>query len=240
MFEKIIYIGDYDAQIKLVDNKQIETDIMNMPLILEDNQKSILAEVKDLLDGSVKVKLLGEIIDGHFVGGILRKPSLNATIRTLKVEELSLIVGKEEFGNMELGISPFYAGKKVYASINELFSNHMCIFGNTGSGKSCGVARLIQNVFYDPKFVPFRSNFLIFDSSGEYYTAFSKINEKNPNYHYRFYTTNLNSNHEGELLNIPIWLLNVDDIALLLSATTHTQLSIIEKMMKSWLIKENI
>lgn len=232
MFEKIIYIGDYDAQIKLVDNKQIETDIMNMPLILEDNEKSILAEVKDLLDGSVKVKLLGEIIDGHFIGGILRKPSLNATIRTLKVEELSLIVGKEEFGNMELGISPFYAGKKVYASINELFSNHMCIFGNTGSGKSCGVARLIQNVFYDPKFVPFRSNFLIFDSSGEYYTAFSKINEKNPNYHYRFYTTNLNSNHEGELLNIPIWLLNVDDIALLLSATTHTQLSIIEKMMK--------
>lgn len=232
MFEKITYIGDYDAQIKLFDNKQIETDIMNMPLILEDNQKSILAEVKDLLDGSVKVKLLGEIVNGHFIGGILRKPSLNATIRSLRVDELSLIVGQEKFGNMELGVSPFYAGKKVYTSINELFSNHMCIFGNTGSGKSCGVARLIQNVFYNPKFVPFRSNFLIFDSSGEYYTAFSKINEKNPNYHYRFYTTNLNSNHEGELLNIPIWLLNVDDIALLLSATTHTQLSIIEKMMK--------
>ena len=29
---------------------------------------------------------------------------------------------------------------------NELFANHMCIFGNSGSGKSCGVARIIQNI----------------------------------------------------------------------------------------------
>ncbi|MDE5587172.1 MAG: ATP-binding protein, partial [Bacilli bacterium] len=68
--------------------------------------------------------------------------------------------------------------------------------------------------------------------SGEYYTAFSKIHEVNPNYHFRFFTTNPSSIHGGEPLNIPIWLLSVDDIALLLSATTHTQISIIEKMMK--------
>ena len=232
MFEKIVYIGDYDAEIKLKDTNSLETDIMNMPLILEDNEKSILAEIKELLDGRVKVKLLGEIVNNHFVGGILRKPSLNATIRALKLEELSLIVSDEKYGNLELGISPFYASKKVYANINDLFGHHMCIIGNTGCGKSCGVARLIQNVFYNPTFIPFRSNFLIFDSSGEYYTAFSKITEKNPNYHYRFYTTNLNSPYEGELLKIPVWLLNVEDLALLLSATTHTQLSIIEKMMK--------
>ena len=229
MFSKILYIGEHDAQIQLKEDASLETDIMN---ILQDNEKTILAEVKDLLDGSVKVKLLGEIEDGKFVGGVLRKPSLNAAIRPLSVEELTLIVGTPAFGFMELGTSPFYSNKKVYADMNELFSSHMCIFGNTGSGKSCGVARLIQNIFYNPQFVPYRSNFLIFDSSGEYYTAFSKMNEINPNYHYRFLTTNVNSTHEGEILNIPIWLLNVEDIALLLSAKTHTQLSIIEKMMK--------
>lgn len=232
MFEKIIYIGDYDAEIKLANRGAIESDIMNMPLILQDSEKTILAEVKDLLADSVKVKLLGQISDGKFIGGVLKKPSLNASIRTLTVEELSLIVGNPGFGLMELGISPFYANKKVYTSINELFSTHMCIFGNTGGGKSCGVARTIQNVFYNPEFVPFKSNFLIFDSSGEYYTAFSKINEVNPNYHFRFFTTNPNNAHQGELLSIPIWLLNMEDIALLLSANTHTQLSIIEKMMK--------
>lgn len=232
MFERILYIGDYDAEIKLANSSAIESDIMNMPLILQDSEKTILAEVKDLLADSVKVKLLGQISDGKFIGGVLKKPSLNASIRALTVEELSLIVGNPGFGLMELGISPFYANKKVYTSINELFSTHMCIFGNTGGGKSCGVARTIQNVFYNPEFVPFKSNFLIFDSSGEYYTAFSKINEINPNYHFRFLTTNPNNAHQGELLSIPIWLLNMEDIALLLSANTHTQLSIIEKMMK--------
>lgn len=232
MFDKIMFIGDQDVQIKLKDTSTLESDIMNMPLILQDNEKTILGEVKELLDGSVKVKLLGEIENGKFIGGVLRKPSLNASIRALTMDELSLIVGNPGFGYMELGISPFYASKKVYADINEMFSTHTCYFGNTGSGKSCGVARIIQNVFYNPQFVPFKSNFLIFDSSGEYYTAFSKINEINPNYHYRFFTTNINSSHSGELLSIPIWLLSVEDIALLLSATTHTQLSIIEKMMK--------
>ncbi|MCI8588498.1 MAG: DUF87 domain-containing protein [Bacilli bacterium] len=232
MFEKIMYIGDHDTQIKLADTATIESDIMNMPLILQDNEKTILGEVKDLLDGSVKVKLLGEIENGKFLGGVLRKPSLNASIRPLTIDELSLIVGSPEFGFMELGISPFYASKKVYADMNELFSKHMCVFGNTGGGKSCGVARVMQNVFYNPQFIPYKSNFLIFDSSSEYYTAFSKINEINPNYHYRFLTTNMNNAHGGEVLCIPIWLLSVEDIALLLSATTHTQISIIDKMMK--------
>lgn len=232
MFDKIIFIGEQDAHIKLLDNVKVETDIMNMPLVLEDPEKSILAEVKDLQDGAVKVRLLGEIKNGKFIGGVLRKPSLNARIRALEVNEFTLIVGEEKLGALELGVSPFYAGKKIYADMNELFSNHMCIFGNTGSGKSCGVARVIQNIFTNPNFVPYRSNFLIFDSSGEYYTAFENLNQINPNYHYRFLTTNVNSVHHGEILKIPLWLLNIEDIALLLSATTHTQISIIEKMMK--------
>ena len=232
MFDKIIFIGEQDAHIKLVDHVKVETDIMNMPLVLEDPEKSILAEVKDLQDGAVKVRLLGEIKNGKFIGGVLRKPSLNAKIRALEVNEFTLIVGEEKVGALELGISPFYAGKKIYADMNELFSNHMCIFGNTGSGKSCGVARIIQNIFINPNFVPYRSNFLIFDASGEYYTAFQNLNQINPNYHYRFLTTNTNSVHHGEILRIPLWLLNIEDMALLLSATTHTQISIIEKMMK--------
>lgn len=232
MFDRIIFIGEQDAHIKLVDHVKVETDIMNMPLVLEDPEKSILAEVKDLQDGAVKVRLLGEIKNGKFIGGVLRKPSLNAKIRALEVNEFTLIVGEEKVGALELGISPFYAGKKIYADMNELFSNHMCIFGNTGSGKSCGVARIIQNIFINPNFVPYRSNFLIFDASGEYYTAFQNLNQINPNYHYRFLTTNTNSVHHGEILRIPLWLLNIEDMALLLSATTHTQISIIEKMMK--------
>jgi len=232
MFEKIVYVGDVDIEISLSSGVSATSDIMNMPIVVEDQSKSILAEIKDMNQTSVKAKMLGELINGKFIGGILRKPSLNAAIRSLTKEELTYIVGSLGKGNMLLGSSPFYDNMPIYVSMNELFSKHICIFGNTGSGKSCGIARIMQNVFLTPDFVPYRSNFLIFDSSGEYYTAFSEINKINPNYNYRFITTNANSQNSGEILRIPIWLLNVEDIALLLSATSHTQLSIIEKTLK--------
>lgn len=232
MFERIIYIGDIDVDIKLSDTGSVNTDIMNMPIVLEDDKKTILAEIKDLHSDYVKAKMLGELVDGKFIGGILRKPNLDSKIRLLNENELTYIVGEENRGNLLLGVSPFYNLRKVFVDINELFSKHICIFGNTGSGKSCGTARIIQNIFNNPNFIPFRSNFFIFDSSGEYYSAFSKINEINSNYNYRFITTNTNNPNGGELLKIPVWLLNVDDLALLLSATTHTQLSILEKTLK--------
>lgn len=232
MFEKIIYIGDTEVDIKLAANV-VDNNIMNMPIILEDENKCILAEIKSMNENHVKAKMLGELIGDKFIGGILRKPNLNSKIRSLNDNELSYIVGEPKKGNLLFGTSPFYNQKPIYVDMNELFSKHICIFGNTGSGKSCGIARILQNVFSNPNFIPYKSNFFIFDSSGEYYSAFSKINEINPNYHYRFITTNINTPYEDrELLQIPIWLLNVEDVALLLSATTHTQLSIIEKTLK--------
>lgn len=231
MFDKILYIGDTDVDISL-NNGVLLADIMNMPIVLEDDNKCILAEIKDMHPDRVKAKMLGELVGDKFIGGILRKPSLNSRVRSLNDNELSYIVGEEKIGNLLLGTSPFYNSKNIYVNMNELFSKHICIFGNTGSGKSCGIARIIQNVFSNPNYVPYRSNFFIFDSSGEYYSAFSKINEINPNYHYRLITTNSNCPYENEILKVPLWLLNVEDLALLLSCTTHTQLSILEKTLK--------
>ena len=76
---------------------------------------------------------------------------------------------------------------------------------------------------------------MLFDSSGEYYNAFKNLNSINPNYHYRFYSTN-EGDGIGEKLRVPIWLLNASDLALLLQATNHSQLPIIERMLKLALI----
>lgn len=173
MFDKIIYIGDTDVDIKLNDSTNFHSDIMNMPIVLQDDTKSILAEIKDLHSDYVKAKMLGELVNGKFIGGILRKPSIDASIRSLTESELTYILGEEKKkGNLLLGISPFYNSKQIYVDMNELFSKHIGIIGNTGSGKSCGIARIIQNIFNNPNFIPYRSNFFIFDSSGEYYSAF--------------------------------------------------------------------
>ena len=38
----------------------------------------------------VKARFLGEIVNGRLVGGVLRKPSLDAKIRVIKQEEIPL------------------------------------------------------------------------------------------------------------------------------------------------------
>lgn len=231
MFDRIVYISDHLAHVKLKSDVPLTINLMNLHIIFEDRDKKILGEVDDLNEGIVKVRFLGELIDGVLFGGVIRKPSLDASIRVIQEEEIPLIVGENKPGNMLLGVSPFYNDHPIYMDVNSFFSNHFAIFGNSGSGKSCGIARIIQNMFLDKRLFPYKSNLLLFDSSGEYYHAFASIHEMNPNYHYKFYTTN-ETDGIGEALRLPIWLLNSSDLALLLSATEHSQLPIIERMLK--------
>lgn len=231
MFGKIVYISDNVAHIEIPEGTPIATNLMNLHVVFEDDKKKILGEVEDISEKLIKVGFLGEIVDNHFVGGVIRKPTLSAKIRVISKEELGLIVGAPKSGSMPLGVSPLYDEYPIYVDVNDLFSNHMAIFGNTGSGKSCGVARLLQNVFGNPNFLPYKANFFIFDAYGEYHNAFQNINQINPNYNFKFYTTNRVDDPSLQL-RIPLWLLDVDDMALLLGAESHSQLPIIERMLK--------
>jgi len=235
MFDKIVFISDQSANIKLKDPNNLAVNLMNLHLIFEDSTKKILGEVDDLNGDIVKASFLGEIINGRFVGGTIRKPALDAKIRVIAPEEIELITGKDETGYMKLGQTPFYDGQQIYLDVNAFFNSHFAIFGNSGSGKSCGTTRLFQNMFHDRRLFPYKSNIILFDSSGEYYNAFSNLNAINPNYHYRFFSTN-EEDPNGEKLRIPIYLLNEDDLALLLQVTNHSQLPIIERMLKLALI----
>ena len=231
MFDKIIYISDQSANIKLKEDAEVAINLMNLHLIFEDKDKTILGEVDDLEDGIVKARFLGEIVNGKLIGGVLRKPSLDAKIRVIKQEEIPLITGEDKAGYMPFGVSPYYNDFPVYLDVNNFFSNHFAIFGNSGSGKSCGISRIMQNMFEDERLFPYKSNILLFDSSGEYYNAFKDLNKINPNYNYRFITTN-EVEGKGEPLRLPIFLLNENDLTLLLQATEHSQLPIIERMLK--------
>ena len=229
MFEKIIYISNEIAKIKV--NGSLENNIMNMHVIFEENNRLILGQIQDVDGDIVTVNFLGELIDNNFVSGVTMKPSLSSKIRMITKDELSFIIGINKVDSFYMGKSPLYDNADVRVDINDLFSNHMAIFGNTGSGKSYGVARLLQNVFSTPTLAPIKSNFFIFDAYGEYHDAFQDLNKINPNFHFKYYTTNLND-VGGEILRVPLWLLTVDDYALLLGADSHVQLPIIERMIK--------
>ena len=235
MFDRISYISNTGCNILLKSDADMTTNLMNLHLVFEDNNKKILGEVDDLDGNIVKARFLGEIVGNYLLGGTIRKPSLDAKIRVIDRSEIPLITGTDTNGYMALGQSPFYDGFPVYLDVNNFFSNHFAIFGNTGSGKSCGTTRLFQNMFHDQRLNPYKANIFIFDSSGEYYNAFSNLSTINPKYNYRYISTN-ETDGIGEKLRLPIYLLNKDDLALLLQCTSHSQLPIIERMLKLALV----
>ena len=232
-FGRILYISNSEAHISMQGTVMV-SNLMNMHVVFESENKKILGEIEDISDDLMKVHFLGEIAGDTFFGGVIRKPNLDSKIRLITKEELMLLTGQQREDNMLLGTSPLYDGVPIYANMNDMFSNHMAIFGNTGSGKSWGVARLVQNLFSNPAYVPYKANIFLFDAYGEYHNAFKTLNTINPNYNFKFYTTNVlqTTNGEGgELLRIPLWLLTLDDLALLLNANSHTQLPILERML---------
>ena len=119
MFDKIVYISDEFANVKLKDADNLAVNLMNLHLVFEDSTKKILAEVDDLNGDTVKASFLGEIVGDRFIGGTIRKPSLDANIRIISDEEIPLITGKDEVGYMKLGYTPFYDGKQVFMRSEE-------------------------------------------------------------------------------------------------------------------------
>ena len=235
MLDKITYISNDGCNVKLKEGVDVTQNLMNMHLIFEDSTKKVLGEVDDLDGGVLKAHFLGEIEGNRLIGGTIRKPTMDAKVRIIDRSEIPMITGTDANGWMKLGVSPFYDGFPVYLDVNNFFSNHFAIFGNTGSGKSCGVSRLFQNMFQDARLNPYKANIFIFDSSGEYYNAFSNLNQINSEFNYRFYSTN-EVDGQGEKLRLPVYLLNKDDLALLLQCTSHSQLPIIERMLKLALV----
>ena len=228
MFEKILSITKNFAIVKISNN--ISDDILNYNVILEDANKKILGEIDEVVNSEAKISFLGEFIDNKFFSGIIRRPTLNAVIRIINQQELGELVGDNDARTMPLGVSPLYNNYSIKVNIDDMFSNHMAIFGNTGSGKTCGVARIVQNFFSMKDKIPFNSNIFIFNNTSEYDTAFRDINKINSNYNYKLYTTDKDDT-TGNSIKLPLWILDVDDYANLLDITDYFQLNIIEKML---------
>ena len=119
MIGKIIYISDNVAHIK-IEGDVLAQDMMNMHIIFDDPNKKIVGEVEDMDMEIIKVRFLGEIKDGKFLGGVIRKPSLSANVRLITKEEFGLIVGKETPSSMLIGKSPLYDDYPLYIDVNDI------------------------------------------------------------------------------------------------------------------------
>lgn len=229
MFERIIKINDRGAEIKII-KENVNVNLLGLHLVFEGVDKKVVCEIDSVNDDIAIAHFIGEIIEDKFYNGVIHKPDTSSTIRLMNTDEIKMIIGVKSNTTFTFGVSPFYDNERVYVDINNIFSNHLTILGNSGCGKSYGTARLLQSIFTTEGFAPYKASLIFFDNNGEYISAFENLNRINPNYHFKVITTN--KAYEYKKLSIPLWLLSTDDIALLLSATTANQMILIERMIK--------
>ena len=234
MLGTIVGIEEEVVLLRLSIDLSTFQSLINIHVVIEDNDKMLVGEITDIKNGIAYINLIGEIKDNDFVFGVVKKPSFGAHVKLISKEKIPMIIGIPNYvekKNVFIGESPIYPGVKIGFDINSFFANHFAIFGNSGSGKSWGTARVIQSIFEKQNTVAYRASIFIFDAYGEYHSAFKNITEKVPEASFKSYTTNTKLN-DSELLKLPLWLLSVDDFALLLNAESSSQIPLIEKALK--------
>ena len=225
-------VGVQDVTIKVTSSLAFEKNLIDHHVIFETNSnQKIVGTVISLNSEIGSIKLIGEINGPRFIPGVLVKPSIGNVCFVATDEEVRLIISGDQNNFMKrvlIGNMPLYNNTPAYVSTNTFFSNHFAIFGNTGSGKSCGVARLFQNIFFNNTQTPRNACIFIFDAYGEYESALSVQNSQ---VFFKKYSTNVRQNPQN-LIKLPLWLLDIDDFALLLEVDDPTQLPIIEKALR--------
>ena len=229
MIGKIVSIRNSIIYVQLTVNVYQLDSLIGKNVTFDDKY---IGEVLSVSTNMLEVILIGEIVNKIFIPGNVSVPPFNAKCRLTTIEEIDIMYGVDNRKNViKIGKSSLYENYDIHLNINSFFSGHFSIFGNSGSGKSHFVSRLLQGIFYDAKKLPFNTNIFLFDAYGEYQQAFGNINQVNSNLNYKVITTDLKENRFERLI-IPFWLLTVDDICLLLDVDDIRQISIIEKALK--------
>lgn len=133
--------------------------------------------------------------------------------------------GATRFRNLGIGQSVVFEDYEVKVRIDDFFGGHVAVLGNTGSGKSCTVASVLQALFEKPDEHHARgASFVVLDVNGEYDRAFSRLPK----------TTNigvsrlvLDGSADAERFRLPHWYLDLSEWELLLQASERTQVPIL-------------
>jgi hypothetical protein len=183
----------------------------------------------------LEVLPIGTIKDDQFDFGVSVYPTLYSDVLYIKEQELDTIFktnsSKKPIGNdkyrytsLPIGKSIIFPDYEVKIDIDKFFGSHSAVLGNTGSGKSCTIASMLQTLYKYKEYSATGSTFIFFDVNGEYRQAFEELNENDD-----IQVTNLSIDTEAtdEKFQLPHWFLNIDEWALLLKASEKSQLPIL-------------
>lgn len=134
---------------------------------------------------------------------------------------------KFRYTSLPIGKSTIFPDYEVKIDIDKFFGSHSAILGNTGSGKSCTIASMLQTLYKLEENSATGSTFVFFDVNGEYKQAFEQLTSKNINIETKYFSIEKNEDEEVKQFVLPHWFLNIDEWALLLKASEKSQLPIL-------------
>lgn len=155
-----------------------------------------------------------------------RKSIAKKTDESSKTKENDKIEFDEDY-YLPIGTSPAFPDYKIKINPDKFFGKHAAILGNTGSGKSCTFAAIIQSLFdfsYNGSKLQ-SAHFVVFDTNGEYKQAFQGTEER-PYVNLK----EVNPFHiDKDGLKVPFWFMNYDDFDYLFEPTSGTQAPILKR-----------
>ncbi len=175
---------------------------------------------------------------GKYVQGVYNYPILNNPVWYVTKKDLDCIfdhfnpedkkpVNFDDDYYLPIGTSPSFSDYKIKINPDKFFGKHAAILGNTGSGKSCTFASIIQSMFdfdYNGKKLN-NAHIIIFDTNGEYKAAFQGTKEtpyKN--------LKEVNAFHIDKTgMKVPFWFMNFADFDFLFEPTSGTQAPVFKR-----------
>lgn len=158
-----------------------------------------------------------------FQRGVHSFPSIGSPILIPTDFQLKSIIESGSNRRVYIGNSPLTANAEVRIDPDRLFGRHLAVLGNTGSGKSCTVAGLIQwsieatGLDYDAN-----ARFVILDPNGEYAKVFgekAKVLKV--------------GNGEKKNLEVPIWLWSSEEWRVFTQAKPGAQLPLLKQALRA-------
>ena len=96
MFGKIL---GYDNSTIFVENAKgiADTNYIGYHVVFPEPEHKIVGEITGIDAKQIAILLIGEIINGVFSNGVLRKPGVNSVARIIFKSELELILGDQNY-----------------------------------------------------------------------------------------------------------------------------------------------
>ncbi len=231
MFGKVIETKENFVIVENIKH-EINTQIKNIHVSFEEQNRTIIGKVSNITLDTIEIFLLGEIQNNKFTEGIYKYPLLNKPPRIITGNELVTMTGSQNLkdkNTLLIGSSTTYPNFKITCNLTNMFSNHFAIIGNSGFGKSCGTARIIQNLFNHEGSIPKNAHIVMFDVYGEYDKPFKAL-ESIEKVHVKSYKNS--KNDYTNVISLPAYFLDAEDLAILLDIDDSSLIPVLEKTLK--------